>query len=170
MASGTIYFPVQSAKVTGAYITGAGAQIEGGQGAWKLLFDATTMESAVWQCRLPVNYSGSPIMKYEFAMASATTGKVILDAEFYAITGGTDTIDVDSLSFDSSNQDGAGVTVGSAAGIVTSISFSCASVDSMAAGDLLFIRTNRVTSDANDTATGDCELLAAALQFTITTA
>lgn len=166
MATGNIILPIQSAKIAGAYIT-AGAQIDGGSGAWKLLFDASTKESAIWQFRLPDNYASTPAIKLLFSMASATSNKVVLDAEIYAVTSG-DSQDIDSASFDSSNQDGAGVTVPGTAGYVGVITFSLTNADSMAAGDLIILRVNRLVADGNDTATGDLELLAASVTYTTT--
>ena len=53
-ATGTIILPVQSAKITGTYVTTApgggsaavGASIDAGDGNWRLLFDDTTDEAA----------------------------------------------------------------------------------------------------------------------------
>lgn len=164
MATSSIILPVQAAKLFGSFIT-TPARIDGGSPAWKLLFDASTKQSAIFQFRLPANYVSSPIMKFMFSMASATTGKVVLDTEVYAITSG-DSQDIDSASFDTSNQDGAGVTVPATAGHVGTISFNLTNFDSGAAGDLILLRINRLVSDSNDTATGDLELLTASLEYT----
>lgn len=166
MATGNIILPIHSAKIAGSYIT-AGAQIEGGAGPWKLLFDASTKESAIWQFRLPDNYASAPSLVLHFSMASATANKVVLDGEVYAITPG-DSQDVDSASFDSSNQDGTGVTVPGTAGYVGTITFNLTNFDSGAAGDLILLRVNRLVADANDTATGDLELLAVTFKYTTT--
>lgn len=166
MATGTVSLPIQGAKLSGSYITNAAA-LDGAQSPWKLLFDASTKESALWQFRVPADYASGPTMKLSFAMASATSNKVVLDTEVYAITPG-DSQDVDSASFDSSNQDGAGVTVPGTAGFVGEITFSLTNADSMAAGDFIIIRVNRLVADGNDTATGDLELLAASLEYTTT--
>jgi len=166
MATGTIILPVQCAKIGGAYIT-TGARIDGGSGPWKLLFDASTKQSAIWQFRLPANYVSTPVIKLLFSMASATSGKVVLDTEIYAVTSG-DSQDIDSASFDSSNQDGTGVTVPGTAGYMGLITYSLTNFDSGAAEDLIILRINRLVADSNDTATGDLELLGISLEFTTT--
>ena len=99
MATGTVILPVQTAKVSGAYIT-LPAGIDGGSGAWKLLFDASQTESALWQFRLPANYSSTPVLKLQYAMASANANKVDWECEIMSVA---DDEDIDSTSFDSVN-------------------------------------------------------------------
>lgn len=100
-------------------------------------------------------------------MASATSNKVVLDCEVMAVSDG-DTQDIDSASFDASNQSGAGLTVPGTAGYIDEESISLTSNDSMAANDLVLLRVNRLVADGNDTATGDLELLAVSFEYTTT--
>jgi len=164
MATGTILLPVQSAKISGAYV-GSTPQIDGGDTAWKLLFDATTEEECLYQFRLPSNYSTSPVLKLQYSMASAITGAVAFNAEIMAISP-SDAASVNTASFDGVNV-GSG-TVGGTAGYVEEISITLSSVDSMVANDLVLLRLSRDPADAGDTATGDAELLAASLEYTTT--
>ena len=166
MATGTIILPVQSAKIGGSFIT-AGAQIDGGVGLWKLLFDASSTESSLWQFRLPENYSSTPVLKIQYAMASATSGKVDFEADVMAVSDG-DSADIDSASFDTVNEVSGGTTVPATAGHIDEVSISLSNADSMVAGDLVAVRLHRDHDDADDTATGDAEVLAVSLEYTTT--
>lgn len=164
MATGTVILPVQSAKISGTFIT-AGAQLDGGSGAWKLLYDASSTESALWQFRLPTNYSSSPVLKIQYAMASATSNKIDLECDIMAVTD-ADSQDVDSASFDSINEITGGTTVPGTAGYIDEISLTLSNVDSWAANDFVLLRLHRDHDDGDDTATGDCEVLAVSLEYT----
>ena len=162
MATGTIVIPVQAAKISGAFV-GSSPQIEGGASAWKLLYDASTEEEALWQFPLPANYSTSPVLKLQYSMASAITGGVAWNAEIMAVTPG-DALAISTSSFDAVNV-GSG-TVGGTAGFVEEITVTLTSVDSMAAGDLILLKISRDPADAGDTATGDAELLTGRFEYT----
>lgn len=164
MVTASLILPVQSAKIGGAYIT-AGAGIDGGSGAWKLLFDASTTESALWQFKMPDNYASAPVAVIQYSMASATADKVDWEVEVMAVADGED---IDSASFDSVNEVGGGTTVPGTAGFVDTISIALANNDSVAADELVIIRVNRDHDDGDDTATGDAELLTLTIEYTTT--
>ncbi len=133
MATGNIILPVQAAKIGGSFIT-TGATISGGDGVWKLLFDASGTEYALWQLRLPDNYASSPTLAFQFSMASATGGTIDLECEIMAVTP-ADAADIDSASFDSINEISGGVTCPSTAGHMTGGTITLTNFDSGAAGD-----------------------------------
>ena len=162
MATASIILPVQAAKIGGAYIT-AGAQIDGGSGAWKLLFDASATESALWQFKMPSNYASGLVAKLQYAMASATANKIDWEVEIMAVADGED---IDTTSFDSVNEVTGGTTVPGTAGFVDTISITCTNADSVAADELVLLRINRDHDDDDDTATGDAELLSVTLEYT----
>ena len=162
MATASIILPVQSAKIGGAFIT-AGAGIDGGQGAWKLLFDASATESALWQFKMPADYASAPVAVLQYAMDSATADKVDWEVEVMAVADGEN---IDTTSFDSVNEVAGGTTVPGTAGFVDTISISLANADSVAANELVLLRINRDHDDADDTATGDAELLTVTIQYT----
>lgn len=166
MATATVILPIQSAKIGGAFIT-AGAQIDGGSGLWKLLFDASQTESALWQFRMPQNYASSPVLKIQYAMASATADKIDMEADMMAVSDG-DSQDIDSASFDAINEVSGGTTVPATAGHIDEISIPLTNNDSLAAGDLVALRLHRDHDDGDDTATGDAEILAVSLEYTTT--
>ncbi len=164
MATASIILPVQSAKIGGAFIT-AGAGIDGGSGPWKLLFDASVTESGLWQFKMPGDYASNPVLKLQYAMASATVGKVDLEVDCMAVADGED---IDSASFDSINEISGGTTVPGTAGFLDTISIPLTNNDSVAANELFFVRAHRDHDDADDTATGDLELVSATLEYTTT--
>lgn len=166
MATGTVILPVQSAKLTSTFIA-LPAGIDNSGGIWKLLFDASQTESALWQFRLPANYASSPVMKLIYSMASATSLKVDLEVEVMCVSD-NDSQDIDSASFDSVNEIVGGTTVPGTAGYIDEISITLTNFDSGVANDLMIARVNRDHDDADDTATGDLELLAISLEYTTT--
>ncbi len=165
MATGTIILPIHSAKISGGFIT-LPARIDGGAGAWKLLFSATQTESAVWMFRMPTNYSSALVAKLIYTMASATANKVDLEVEIMALSDGE--ADPDVASFDAVNEVAGGTTVPDTAGKIDEISITCTNADSVAANDLVIVRVNRDHDDTDDTATGDLELRALTLEYTTT--
>lgn len=166
MATGTIILPIQAAKISGAFITNP-MRINGGTNAWSLLASATQTESAFWQFRMLQNYASGLVAKLQYSMASATADKVDMEVEVMATSDG-DAADVDTASFDSVNEVSGGKTVPGTAGYLDEISIALANADSVAAGDLVYIRLNRDHDDADDTATGDLELRAFSLEYTTT--
>jgi hypothetical protein len=164
MASGTIILPIQSAKIAGSFIANP-ARIDGGSNAWSLLFSATQTESALFQFRMPENYTSAPVAKLQYTMASATSGNVDLEVEVMALTDGES--DPDVASFDTVNEIAGGTAVPGTAGILDEISISLANNDTLAANDFVLIRINRDHDDADDTASGDLELRNITIEYTI---
>jgi len=162
--TGFINLPIQSAKLTGGFIT-AGAGIDAGDGNWRLLFDASATESGLWQFRLPSTYSSALIAKLLFSMTSATSDTVDFEVDVMALTPGT-TDDLDTAAFASTNEINGGTVVPAAAGRVGAISITLTNDDGAAAGDILFIRVNRDHDDASDAATGDAELVGLTIEWT----
>ena len=167
-ATGTIILPVQSAKITGAYVTHGdatqGAQIDAGDGNWRLLFDATTDEAAVWQFRIPQNYSSGLTAKIQYSMASGTANEVEFEVGVMAVTDG-DTADVGTDSIDTLNVGSA--TVPGTVGYLDEISITLTNADSVAAGDYVVIYLSTDADDAaNDDATGDREVVNFSIEYT----
>lgn len=162
-----------SAKITGAFVTATitgldtasqGAQIDGGDGNWRVLFDATTDEAAVFYGVIPDNYTSTPVIKLMVSANSATTGKVEWEAAVMCVTPG-DSADVGTASFASGATDG-GVTVPGTAGY-TQLTSITPTDDSCSAGDLIYVYVSTDANDAtNDDATGDRELVGAYVSYT----
>ena len=107
--------PIYSAKLTGGFVVRTptsgdastqGAQIDAGDGNWRLLFDPTTYEAAVWQFRLPDYWTGHSELNVFYTMTSATAAEVEFEADVMCVTDG-DAADVGTAGF-------VGVAVGSA--------------------------------------------------------
>ena len=159
-----IILPVQSAKIFGSFIS-IGGRIVNADGMWKLLLDASQTESCLWQFRLPDNYNSDPILNISYAMALTTSGKIDLEVDIMAVSDG-DAQDIDSASFDTINEVVGGTTVPATAGFIDKFDIILTNNDSWSAGDLVIIRLHRDHDDADDTATGDIEILASTLKYT----
>lgn len=169
----TIQVPIYSAKLTGAFVTAAitsldtatqGAQLDAGDGNWRLLFDATTDEAAVWQLVLPDYWSAHGQLNLLFSLTSATTLQVAWEAATMCVSPG-DAADVGTASFATGVRE-PGNTVPGTAGFLDSEAIDLTD-DACAAGDLMFVY---VSTDANhgtdDDATGDRELVGLSYEFT----
>jgi hypothetical protein len=131
----------------------------------KLCFDATAEEWCCWQFRMPADYASAPVCKIQYLMASATSGGVAWDVRISATSDG-DSQDVDAQDFGSANVGTA--TVPGTAGYLDEVSVTLTNADSLAAGDFVVVRVARAVGDAGDTATGDAELVAVAIEYTTT--
>ncbi|RLC88221.1 MAG: hypothetical protein DRJ03_03490 [Chloroflexi bacterium] len=162
-----VRLPVQSAKITGSFVTDQdatqGAQIDAGDGNWRLLFDPTTDEAAVWQFRMPANYSSGPVLKAQYSMTSATSGTVEYEGAIMCVSDG-DAADVGTASF--STIAVASATVPGTAGYLDEVSITLTD-DSCAANDATWIYLSTDADDAtNDTATGDREVVNVTFAYT----
>lgn len=121
-------------------------------------FDTTTQETAIFTGVLPADYSGAGIVVSVFcALTSATSGTVGWDVSIERIDASS--LDIDADSFATVQTITAATAPGTSGQILKqSVSISNgANMDSLAAGELFRIRIRRDV--ANDTATGDAELL-----------
>ena len=124
-----------------------------------LEFDTTTQEVAIFAGKMPRNYGGGNVTVYlAWMAATATTGTGGWDVTFERDADGGDDMDADSFA---TAQTVTAATVPGTSGVikVTSVSITAGSTgtDSIAAGDDFRIRVRRDV--ANDTATGDLQLL-----------
>lgn len=163
----TVELPVQSARVTGSFVTDGdatqGAEIDSSEGPTRLLFDDTTDEAAVWQFRMPNNYSSDPLLKVGYSMASATSLDVEFEGAIMCISDG-DSADIGTASF--STIAVATETVPGTAGYPSEVSITLTD-DSCAANDTVFVYLSTDSDDAtNDDATGDREVVHATLAYT----
>ena len=130
-----------------------------------LQFDTTTQEAAIFTGVLPRAYAGGGITVYmHWTAASATSGTIGWDVSIERMSDATTDLDSDSFA---SAQTVTAATVPGTSGVVTVTSVAIsngANMDSLAAGDSFRIRVRRDV--ANDTATGDAELLAVEIKET----
>lgn len=169
-ATGYIELPVIGAKLTGTFVTAGdatqGAQIDAGDGNWRLLFDAATDEAGVWQFRMPGDYASGLTAKIGYSMVSATADEVEFEVAVMAVTD-ADAADIGTASFDTVNVGSA--TVPGTVGYLDVISITLTNADSVAAGDLVAVSLSTDSDDAaNDDATGDREVVFLQLEYTTT--
>lgn len=128
-------------------------------------FDATTQETAIFTGILPRHYNGGGITVYiHYAMTSATSGTCGWDVAFERI--GSSQQDIDSDGF-ATAQTVTAVTVPGTSGNVDIVNVAIsdgANIDSLTNGEAFRLRIRRDV--ANDTATGDAELLCVELKET----
>jgi hypothetical protein len=125
-----------------------------------LAFDASTAETCQWTSIAPQGLTGTLTAVVHYMMASATSGKVDFTGAIEAVTPG-DSTDLDAGdSFDTANAITA-PTVPGTAGYESSFTITLTNQDSIAAGDYFRFQLVRDATDGtNDTATGDCYVLA----------
>lgn len=129
-----------------------------------LAFDASADETCYWTRIAPQGLTGTLTAVVTYMMASATSGKVDFEVSIEAVTDG-DATDLDATtSFDTANTITA-PTVPGTAGHIDQFSCTLTNADSIAAGDYFRLRLMRDADDAtNDTAAGDCYVLAVELR------
>jgi len=124
-----------------------------------LAFDDTTSETCYWTSVAPQGLTGTLTAVISYMMATATSGGVAFDVQIEAVTSG-DATELDATtSFDSVNG-GSDATVPGTAGYMEQISITLTNADSLAVADYFRISLARDVDDGNDTATGDCYVLA----------
>jgi hypothetical protein len=128
-----------------------------------LSYDASTQETCQWTGIAAQGFTGTVTALVSYIMASATTGLVEFEVSLEAVTDG-DATDLDAGdSFDTVNS--ASATVPGTAGHIDQLSVTLTNADSIAAGDYFRLKVSRDADDAtNDTATGDCHVLAVELR------
>lgn len=124
-----------------------------------LAYDASTAEAAYWTFIAPQGLTGTLTAIVSFAMASATTGNIILRGYIEAITDGDASPNLASAtSFDTANSS-ATTAVPGTAGLMKQLTITLTNKDSIAAGDLVRFKLDRDAANASDTAAGDCNVL-----------
>jgi hypothetical protein len=129
-------------------------------------FDADADEAAVFTGVLPRAYAGGGVTVYlHWAATSATSGNVVWDVSFERI--GDDVLDIDSDSFAAVQSVTAAASGTSGNVVIDTIAFTNgAQMDSVAAGEAFRLKINRDANNANDTMTGDAELVAVEIKET----
>lgn len=159
MASGNtlcVFTPQQNEPPSSSYAT-----LDTRNGYLVLDFDADADESAIFRGFMPRHYAGGGVtVTVGWMASSASSGTISLDVSFLSVTDDAD--DLDTKSFATAKN--ANPTAASTDGEVdyVTLTFSNgAEMDSVAAGEVFFLK---VTRDANgttstDNMTGDMELV-----------
>lgn len=129
-----------------------------------LAFDAATDEFALFQIAMPNYASGNPTLEIRWTAASATSGDVIWGVQLLAYTPNTDAGALSGEAFATANT----VTdthLGTAAGRVMTATITISNLDSVTAGDLVWLRVYRDADAGGDTMTGDAHLVDALFTY-----
>jgi hypothetical protein len=128
-----------------------------------LAFDASAEEAAFY--KLQANqFANSPVLRIYWAADTATSGDVIWGCQIAAITPDADTQDVttDGLATAQTVTD---THLGTTARRIHVASITITNLDSLANGDIVFLRLYRDADAAGDTMTGDALFLGARIEY-----
>lgn len=126
----------------------------------KLVFDASVSWCASWTFQLNPDYGTLPVLRFSYAMASATTGSFSMGWSVWKTTSG-EAADGQTESYDTVNTCTDSAVPGTA-GRIEHVACSLTNADSMVANDVVTLRGCR---DIADTATGNAEVMAMQLQY-----
>jgi hypothetical protein len=163
-------FPASAGLTATSGLTApASAQVQSsGAGTYKpeftkLSFDAAAIEGKIWTGRVPRGYGSTLTVNGVFYMASATSGNVVLAAQIACVSDAD--ASVDAKAFATANS--ATVAVPGAAKTAKAFSITMTNADSIAAGDFFSLVFYRDATNGSDTATGDMELIALDMYFSL---
>ena len=121
-------------------------------------------ELAFWTFRMPADYSSGGAVKIQW-MANVTSGSVVWSAQLGAITAGDVDTPVEHAAAAASSTTTA--TNATEARRLNETSITLGNLDSVTAGDLVFLTIYRDSADASDTmSANDAELIGASLEYT----
>ena len=127
-------------------------------------FDASTAENAVFVGVMPRHYAGGGVtITIHWMATSATSNSVVWTTAFERMN-----TDEDSDSFATGN-DSAASNANGTSGIITAATTTHtdgAQMDSVAIGEPFRLKITRKVADANDTMTGDAEIVAVEIKET----
>jgi hypothetical protein len=126
-----------------------------------LAFNDSADQAALWAFTAPVGMTGTLTAVIHYAMASATSGAVILEATIEAISD-NETMNTEGMG--TVNTSGA-ITVPGTAGLLDIQSITLTNTDSIAVGDFVHFRIRRMAgTNGSDTAAGNLLLYAVEFQ------
>lgn len=119
-----------------------------------LAFDTTTQETCYFRFPALSYGSGNVTVTVEWYADSATSGGVTFGASLAAITPNTDSQDIETKAFATENT-ASDTHLGTTGQRLHSFDITVSNLDSIAAGDDVTLRLQRIPSDGGDTMTGD---------------
>jgi hypothetical protein len=162
--SGQQLFPTAANFLSTAFpqlnlIQGTNAAIE------QLQFDAAADEAAYWTF-VATGYTGGDLtLKIIWYGDSATSGNVVWEAAMAAITPSVDTTNVTTAALAAATTATTAVSGSTKALVVTTITITGASLDSLAGGDYVLFRIRRLGSSGSDTMAGDADMTLAVVTW-----
>jgi hypothetical protein len=132
-----------------------------------LSFDAASDEACFWVFEAQNYGSGNLTLNIHWYADTASSGDVIFDAQIAAITPNSDTQDIETKAFATANSvtDTHLGTTGQRCHVAV---ITISNLDSLAAGDLVFLRLNRDANNASDTMAGDAFVTLVSLSYSDT--
>lgn len=138
--------PVRDVSAAGNYI------------GW--LFDAGGTEVIVSEfISIPSDFAGGDVtIKSFWSMESATSGNVVIDAQYSFIANGENTTGITSIGNDTESVPGSADTL--------KVTTHSSAISGLTAGDIMKFRFLRVGGDGSDTATGDLRFYGLQIEYT----
>lgn len=152
MTTREAWVPQPKATPVGAQVTYNAARNEH---VWS--FDGFTNEAIELSTVVGQVLTGASTLRIYFRMSSAISGSVVVDVSVEAITPADALNTLSTRSYAAANR--ATQAVPNSQGVLGVISVALTSRDSMAAGDILTVKIERVANDVGDTAVGDMEVV-----------
>lgn len=166
MATSSFYLPPELAA-PGASAFPAFIKRDGTATGTGLAYDATTAETAFWKFNLPGYTTGNitcDVLWYSDTSTTSTHG-VVWQVAIAAITPSVDTSNVETKAFATAQQGTS--DIGSAnAKILIKTTVAISNLDSVAAGDEVYMKITRLVSDGSDDMTGDAIMTSVRITYT----
>lgn len=132
-----------------------------------LAHDAASIENAYWLIRAQNYGSGNLTLELDWYADTASTGVVRWGCQIAAVTSDSDTQDVETKAF-ATAQTVDDTHLGTTGQRAHRATIAVSNLDSLANGDLVWVKIYREANHANDTMTGDAILLLATLSYSDT--
>lgn len=132
-----------------------------------LAFDAAATETAYWKLIAVAYGSGNITCLIDWYADTASTNAVKWSVQIAAITQNTDTQDVETKAL-ATAQTATTTHLGTTAQRLQQSSVTISNLDSVAAGDMVWISVARLGADAADTMAGDVILVGVELSYSDT--
>jgi hypothetical protein len=173
VATSTIVLPVGAATLPDGSSGNAAPAMERVQGTESnpkkhvlaARFDAATEEFLYWAFRMPADYVSGGAVKIQWGSITAVTStNVVWKAAIGAVTPADADTPIEHARAAASSATSANNTT--EAGRLTEASITLANLDSVAAGDYVFLCISRDAANGSDTLAEDARLFAASLEYT----
>lgn len=132
-----------------------------------LAFDAAADEAAFFRVDVSKYASGNPSLDVDWYADTASTGDVVWEVALAAVTPNTDTQDVEAKAL-AAAQTVTDSHLGTTGQRLHRASVTVTNLDSVAAGDEVWLRVRRLGSSGSDTMAGDAVLVGADFQYSDT--
>lgn len=132
-----------------------------------LAYDAAGTETGYWKLQLVAYGSGNITCDIEWYADTASSGDVKFDVKIAAITPNTDTQDVETKAF-ATSQTVTDTHLGTTGQRLHEANVTITNLDSVAAGDELWIAVGRLGADGADTMSGDAIVTSVRLSYSDT--